>query len=206
MRWWELGLVSRHIGHEFSPANLRCPYCPNRENFARIFRVERRGEDTQEDHTSDVWQCRQCSEVVFVQWHTEKGMVDFRVYPQNIRLGLEGVLPSDLNIEYQQAISAFLSENWDITVVLLKRLIDLVAQELGIQGKDLRVILGQLVQQGQLTQGIQDWAKQIEILNPETSSTQVATQESARELLSFVRWVLDMIYLLPHTIERYRQK
>lgn len=204
MRWWELGLISRHVGHEFSPVHLRCPYCPNHENFARLFRVEKRGEAIQEDHTSDVWECKQCSEVVFVQWHTEKGMVDYRVYPQNIRLGLESALPSDINTEYQEAVNAYLSENWDITVVLLKRLIDRMAQELEIQGKDLREVLDQLVHQGQLTQGIQDWAKKIEILNPETSSTQVATQESARELLGFVRWVLDMIYLLPHTIERYR--
>lgn len=203
MDWWELGLVSRHVGHEFSPTHLHCPYCSNRENFVRIFRAEKRGESTQQDHTSDVWQCQSCAEEVFVQWHTEKGMVDFRVYPQNLRHGLEDALPDDINTEYQQAINAYIAENWDVSVVLLKRLIDLLAQDQGIQGQDLPNIFSQLVEQGLLTKGILEWATEIECLAPSTTN-KLATQESARELLTFSRWVLDLLYLLPRAKQRYR--
>ena len=204
MLWWELGLVNRHSGYEFSPVNLRCPYCSTHANFVRIFTKEIRGGGSDEDHTSEVWQCRHCSEVLFVQWHANKGMVDYRVFPQHIQHGLEDALPAAISTEFQQAISAYVDENWDITVVLLKRLIDLVAQEQGVQGKGLRESLEQLVNKGQLTQVIQEWATQIECLLQETSATKVATMDSARELLSFTRWVLDMIYLLPKTMARYR--
>lgn len=204
MNWWELGLVSRHIGHEFSLKHLVCPNCSARENFVRLFRIEKRGAETKQDHTADIWQCRHCSEALFVQWHTEKGMVSYRIYPQNMRQGFEDVLPNDINEEYQQAISAYISESWDIATVLAKRIIDLVAQEFNVEGKGLLDIISQLVNKGILTKNIQDWATQIETLAPEISSQKLADQQTARELLTFVRWVLDLVYLLPHTIKRYR--
>lgn len=203
MDWWELGLVSRHVGHEFSPVHLRCPYCSNPENFIRIFRAEKRGESTQQDYTSEVWQCQSCAGNMFVQWHTEKGMVDFRVYPQDMRHGLEDSLPESISAQYQQAISAYIAENWDICVVMLKRLIDLLANEYGLQEQNLINIFAQLVEQGQLTNNILEWANEIECLKPGTA-TKIASQESARELLTFTRWTLDLLYLLPQAKQRYR--
>lgn len=78
-------------------------------------------------------------------------MVDYRVYPQNMRQGFEDALPADINNEYQQAIRAYISENRDVAVVLAKRIIDLVAQELGVEGKGLLDIIAQLVNKGKLT-------------------------------------------------------
>lgn len=203
MDWWELGLVTRHVGYEFSPSQLHCPYCTNKGSFARIFRSEKRGESTEQDHTSDVWQCQSCAEDIFVQWHTNKGMVDFRIFPQNIRQGLSDSLPQDLNDEYQQALSAYINENWDVCVVLLKRLIDLIAQDQDIEGDSLREILNNLRNQGMLTNSIVEWGEDIVSLAPGVGA-QIANQENARELLTFCRWVLDLLYLLPKTMHRYR--
>jgi len=203
MDWWELGLVSRHVGHEFSPALLRCPYCANKENFVRIFRAEKRGDSPQQDHTSDVWQCQSCAGEVFVQWHTENNAVDYRVYPQNLRHGLEDALPATLSKEYQQAINAYISENWDTCVILLKRMIDLLAQDQGLEVESLNDTFKQLVEQRRLTSAILDWAEEIDCLATGVKK-ELADQDSARELLTFTRWVLDMLYLLPHQRARYR--
>ncbi|MFC1747189.1 hypothetical protein ACFL2V_00125 [Pseudomonadota bacterium] len=203
MDWWELGLVSRHVGHEFSPTLVHCPYCTNKGKYVRIFRSEKRGEFTEQDHTSDVWQCQSCAEDVFVQWHTEKGMVDFRIFPQSLRHGFADALPSELHEEYQHALSAYLKENWDVCVVLLKRLIDLLAMDQGIEGKNLREILAKLHKEGRLTNSVIEWADDMRCLEAGVPN-QLANQKIARELLNFTRWVLDLLYLLPKAKQRYQ--
>ncbi len=205
MEWWELGLVSRHVGYEFSPTHLHCPYCTNKGKYIRIFRSEKRGESSAQDHTSDVWRCQSCAEDLFIQWHTDKGMVDFRVFPQSMQHGMADVLPSDVNEEYQQALSAYVNENWDVCVVLLKRLIDLLAVERDIQSTNLFGIFEQLKAAGAITQDLVTWAQEIEALQPQHPA-KIADQAAAREMLTFTRWLLDMLYLLPHSKKRYRSE
>lgn len=203
MSWRDMGLVRGHHGTEFSPVTMTCPHCGGHGIFNRAFRGLAREHEPGTELYSDVWQCQECANFIFVLWRTEEGFVDYRIFPYRGRQTTKKSSWPELAANaYEEAISSLFTEDWDGAVVMAKHTMDVAIQGRDAGEGNLLEQLQTLGKQGAITRSLVQWAEAIPSLNGEKVGNS-PTGDEAKEAVRFTRYLLDLLYSLPFDAERY---
>lgn len=204
--WHDLGLARRGTGDEFGPANVTCPFCGGHGRFNRVYRGERHDEAATLDLVSDVWQCIECANFVFVAWRGGQGVFEYRVYPYDREQAVaHPAWPDSASHAYGQALEALFGDDWDMAVVMAKRCIGESLRAIDTEGNSLLEELANAKQHGWVSQGLVRWAEhmpQLQRQQPPNGSSWRAND--AHELVRFARYVLDLLFTLPFDAESHR--
>lgn len=205
LSWQDMGLVRGHHGSDFSPVTVTCPHCGSHGVFNRAFRGLSRESEPGTELYSDVWQCQECANFIFVLWRTEEGFVDYRVFPYRGRQATKKRSWPELAANaYEEAVSSLFTEDWDGAVVMAKHAMDTAIQDCGEVEGELLEQLQALGEEGAITRSLVQWAKGIPSLNSEKGGNN-PTGEEAKEAVRFTRYLLDLLYSLPYDAERYHR-
>jgi len=205
--WRDLGLERQTIGKEFAPVNVVCPFCGNKGHYNRVYRGE--SLDTNDDVvlTSDVWQCVVCANFIFVEWRTEEGFCDYRIFPyEKQKAAAHPSWPEAVGQAYVKAITALLTDDWDTAMMMTRHTIGEANKILDAEGNGLVEELSNLKSRELIPESMLAWAKRMSQLQGKMNSNTEQKPTEARELLRFTRYFLDLLFTLPHDMDVYANK
>ena len=204
--WRDLGLERGGSGEAFLPDNVVCPYCGNRGHYNRVYRGEVVDANDNVDLVSDVWQCLACANFIFVNWRTEAGFFDYRVFPyEKQKAAAHSSWPEPAGHAYVNAINALFVEDWSTAIMMGRRSLGEATQNLKAKGSTLLEEIADLQQRQLISKPMFQWAQSMTQLHAVNEPDADETGINARELLRFCRYFFDALYSLPHDVRVYRQ-
>ena len=205
--WRDLGLERQSIGKEFSPVNVVCPFCGSKGHYNRVYRGESLDANDNVVLTSDVWQCVACANFIFIEWRTEEGFCDHRVFPyEKQKAAAHPSWPEAVGQAYVKAITALLTDDWDMAMMMARHTIGEANKYLEAEGDSLVEELSHLQGRALIPEPMLAWAKRMSQLQGKSNSNADQEPTQARELLRFTRYFLDLLFTLPHDMEIYANK
>jgi hypothetical protein len=202
LNWRDLGLQRGEQGDTFSAAPLICPYCGGHGKFNRVFRGKARDKEEDTDLYSDVWQCLECANFVFVIWHSSQGFYNYRAFPYEKTTTLSHPSwPEQAAHAYEEAVGALLSADLDSAMVMAKHTIGAAIDSVTTHSPGpLLEELTHLAKKGRISRTLAEWAQSL----PALSTTQrLHTIDETRDVVRLSRYLLEQLYTLPFDAQRH---
>ena len=212
MSWWELG-ESGYSGGRLSLSGITCAFCMETGSFEIEHHAEKKKPNSGKTLNFDTYQCKNCAGYVMVLWsasefsasihdyHVLPWALDVRNYPEE--------WPDEVGRYWLQARRNILSENWDAVAVMARSALQLALRNKNASGNSLKQEIDDLAEKGILAPIMKEWADQIRLLGNESAHpdpAQVIDPQDARDIVEFLRFLLEYLYTFPHQIQQYRNR
>ena len=212
MSWWELG-ESGYNGRNLGLFRITCSFCMETGSFEIEHHAEKRKPNSGKTLNFDTYKCENCAGYVMVLWSANEsgaGIHDYRVlpWPLDVRNYPEE-WPDEIGRYWLQARRNILSENWDAAAVMARSALQLALRNKNASGNNLKQEIDDLVANGILAPIMKEWADQIRLLGNESAHpdpVQVIDPQDARDVVEFLRFLLEYLYTFPHQIQQYRNR
>ena len=214
--WWQLGEGIGQLGDKLAMHNITCPFCLERGNFKTTFHAEKKKPNARKLLNFDTLECANCKGYVMVLWSAaefcgREGIHAYRVlpWPLNIDKSPEH-WPKAIGRFWIQAHRNLSGENWDAAAVMARSALQAALREHQASGSNLKEEINDLAKKGVLPPLMRDWSNNVRELgndsahpSPEDSPT---SPDDALDVVSFLDFLLEYLYDLPHRIEAYRKR
>lgn len=212
--WWQLGEGYGYQGNELQFYRITCPFCMERGNFNRVFHAEKKKPNSKKKLNFDTFECGNCKGYVMVLWSAAEydfgpGIHDYHVLPWPFKLEkYPEHWPEDIGRYWLQAKRSIRDENWDAAAVMARSALQLALRNFEAQGKNLKQEIDDLAAKGILPPIMKEWSDHVRELG-NVSAHPVPSQgppspQDARDIVSFLDFLLEYLYDLPHQIQQYR--
>jgi hypothetical protein len=211
--WWSLGEGVGQSGGELALYQIACAFCSERGNWRHTHREQKSKPNGRKVLYFDTYQCGNCAGFVMVLWSPSEsgGMHGYKVLPWPLRLEkYPEHWPEAVGRYWLQAKRSIKEENWDAAAVMARSSMQAALRQHGAQGKTLKAEVDDLADRGILPPLMKEWSHELrelgnESAHPDPSQTATAA-EDARDIVSFLDFLLDYLYNLPDQIQKYRQR
>jgi hypothetical protein len=101
-------------------------------------------------------------------------------------------------------------ENWDAAAVMARSALQAALRDCQAKGHNLKQEIDDLASKGILPPNMKDWSDHVRELGNDSAhpnSRQAPTNpQDARDIASFLDFLLEYLYALPYQIEQYRER
>lgn len=156
-------------------------------------------------------ECTGCSQPLVVAREQEGEDQDGEVWsvPRQVYPPVEEAMgpkvPSPIAASYREARRVFLVQSYDSTALMCRKTIELLCNDLGAIGSDLKKKLAYLKTSGVIDDRIHDWSDQIlrEIGN-DAAHAGTVNKEDAKDAIEFTKAILDYVYVFMPAFNEFR--
>jgi hypothetical protein len=127
-----------------------------------------------------------------------------QIYPP-VEETLGPKVPAPIAASYREARRVFLVRSYDSTALMCRKTIELLCNDLGAIGSDLKKKLEYLKGAGVIDERIHEWSDQIlrEIGNDAAHACTV-NKEDAKDAIEFTKAILDYVYVFMPAFNEFR--
>ena len=209
--WWSLGEGMGYRGEQLEVRRITCPFCLESGNFSRAFHAQKRNPSSRKALNFETLECANCKGYVMVLWAAGMGLYDFRVLPWPMKLDrFPEHWPAQVGRFWLQAKRNLSDENWDAASVMARSALQITLRNHGAQGKTLKQEIESLAQKAVLPPIMKEWSDQIRELGNDSAHPQpgqpATESKDAQDIVSFLDFLLEYLYTLPHQISEYRKR
>ncbi|MEH1170004.1 DUF4145 domain-containing protein [Micromonospora sp. CPCC 205539] len=193
-----------------------CPHCglPSIQvvrGSATVLRDDPNDADSP-DYEYTLLQCRDCrepslqvEEALYPFASPESEVAKF-VYPASHQLSDH--IPASLRREFDEARSCFETKAYTATVVMVRRTLEGICRDNGIEDRNLASALVKMEQDGLIDRTIAHWAKHLRLLGNQGAhfTGRPISREDANDALTFTEALLDQIYVLMRRFDEFKQR
>ena len=118
--------------------------------------------------------------------------------------------PEAIGRYWLQAKRNIRDENWEAAAVMARSALQIALRDQKAKGKNLKQEIDDLASRGMLPPIMKDWSDHVRELgnesahpNPDQGPT---NPQDARDIVSFLDFLLEYLYSLPHQIQLYRER
>ena len=214
--WWQLGEGYGISGEKLALYQITCPFCLERGNFETTFHAEKKKPNSDKKLNFDTLKCGNCGGFVMVLWSAsefcfDRGLHNFKVLPWPLKFErYPEHWPEAVGRYWLQAKSNIRDENWDAAAVMARSALQIALRDKGASGNNLKQEIDDLAKKGILPQIMREWSNCVRELgndsahpNPLQDSTNA---QDARDIVSFLDFLLEYLYTLPYRILLYRER
>lgn len=212
MSWWSLGEGSGY-SHGVPMYQVACAFCGVTDNFETVAHVERKKPNGREKKLNyDTLKCGECGNYMFLFWSTgSSGLTGYHVLPwHRSTRNHPKHWPEDIGRYWIEAKRSLEGENWTAAALMARSAIQLVLRAQGAEGKNLKQEIDDLTDKGSLIPIMKDWAHEVRELGNEGTHPQPGTtgtdEKDARDVVQFLRFMMQVLYDLPHEIGQFRER
>jgi len=214
--WWQLGEGYGQPGAELALYQITCPFCMERGNFKTVFHTEKKKPRSEKKLNFDTLECGNCKGYVMVLWSASEygfrqGLHDYHVLPWPLKIeNYPEHWPEAIGQYWLQAKRNIRDENWDAAAVMARSALQLALRDNKAKGKNLKQEIDDLAVIGVLPPIMKEWSNTIRELgnysaHPEPSK-ELTNPQDARDIVSFLDFLLEYLYSLPYQIQKYRER
>ena len=213
--WWQLGEGHGSRGHELAMYQITCPFCMERGNFKTAFHAEKKKPNSEKKLNFDTLECGNCKGYVMVLWSasehwSREGFHDYEVLPWPLLFDKHPEhWPETVGRYWLQAKRNIRDENWDAAAVMARSALQIALRDAKAQGKNLKQEIDDLASKGILPPLMKEWSDNVRELGNVSAHPQPTQQptspQNARDIVSFLDFLLEYLYTLPHQIRQYRK-
>jgi hypothetical protein len=214
--WWQLGEGSGQHGAKLAVYQIVCAFCLERGNFKTVFHAEKKKPNGSKVLNFDTLECGNCSGYVLVLWSAtqslgSQGLHDYHVLPWPLRVDrYPDHWPEAVGRYWLQAQRNLADENWDAAALMARSALQVAMREHKANGKTLKQEVDDLARKGILPPLMKEWSDNVRELGNDSAHPDPAaaatSQQDARDVVRFLRFLLEYLYNLPHDIAEYRKR
>jgi hypothetical protein len=216
MSWWDFGEDAGYDGAELALYRIECAFCGAKGNFQCTHREAKKNPASDKTLNFDTFKCGNCGNFIMVFWSAAERVLSRPMhYFTTVPWARETTKfpehwPKDVGRYWMQAQRSLESQNWDAASVMARSAIQLVMRYQKAKGANLKQEIEDLARQGVLPPIMEEWSHEVRELandsahpNPGTKGT---NSNDARDVVRFLRVLLEVTYDLSHQIDQYRQR
>ncbi|MDH4035192.1 MAG: DUF4145 domain-containing protein, partial [candidate division Zixibacteria bacterium] len=152
---------------------------------------------------------------VLVFWSASEtafdGVHDYRVLPWPLKYEkYPEHWPDEVGRFWLQAKRSIGDENWDAAAVMARSALQIVLRGHGASGANLKQEIEDLANKGALPPIMKDWSEHVRDLGNESAHPKpdgpLTSPQDAKDIVSFLDYLLEYLYTLPHRIKMYRER
>jgi hypothetical protein len=187
-----------------------------RGNFSIAFHAEKKKPNANKKLNFDTLKCGNCAGYVLVLWSasstiSRRGHHDWRALPRPREIeSWPEHWPEDIGRYWLQAHTNLRAENWDAAAMTARTALQLALRRQGAEGRNLKQEIDNLASTGELPPLMKEWSGEVRELGNDATHPapgQAATSaQDAQDIVSFLDFLLEYLYDLPHRIETYRSR
>lgn len=212
--WWDLGEWSGFSGNELAMYKITCPFCMENGNFKVAFHAEKKKANSSKKLNFDTLKCNNCSGYVMALWSANdmsSGIHDYQLLPWSLRVeNFPEYWPASVGNYWMQARRSLTDENWDAATIMARSALQVALRDRGAEGKNLKQEIDDLADKGILPAIMKEWSHNVRELGNESAHPQPeqipTNKEDAKDIVSFLDFLLEYLYKLPKRIEDYRAR
>ena len=131
----------------------------------------------------------------------------WRIWPDTVR-PLSISVPESLRAEHQEARKCFDAKAYTATVVMVRRTLEGVCADKGVQERILARSLEKMHADGLLDPRLLEWAQALRVVGNEGAhfTGRQVSREDASDSLAFSEAMLDYLYVLSAKFEEFKQR
>ena len=212
--WWQLGEGLGCRGKNLAVYQITCPFCMERGNLETEFHAEKKKPNSDKKLNFDTLKCGNCAGYVMVLWSAgEYGgrLHGYKVLPWPLRFKkYPEHWPETIGRYWLQAKDNISNENWDAAVLMARSALQTALRDHDANGNNLKEEIQDLAKKSILPPVMKEWSDHVRELGNDSAHPhpeQVATDpEDARDIVSFLDFLLECLYSLPYRIKQYRER
>jgi hypothetical protein len=214
--WWNLGEGAGYLGEELALHNIECAFCGERGNFRREFHAEKKKPNSRKVLNFDTLKCGSCASYAQVLWSATEFpgshcLHEFRVQPFPLKIGdPPDHWPQEVGRSWQQAHRSLRGESWDAAAIMARTALQAALRSKGAKGKNLMGEIADLADKGILPPLMREWSNEVRELGNDATHPdgchQATSRADARDIVTFLDYLLEYLYDLPKAIEGYRAR
>ena len=185
-------------------------------NFETEFHAEKKKPNSDKKLNFDTLRCGNCAGYVMVLWSASEfagihGRHDYHSLPWASELSnYPDYWPEVVGRHWLQAQRNIQGENWDAAAVMARSALQAALRHHQAQGHNLKQEIDDLASKGILPPTMKEWSDHVRELgndsaHPNPGQTPTKPQD-ARDIVSFLDFLLSYLYALPHQIQQYRER
>ncbi|NMM29685.1 MAG: DUF4145 domain-containing protein [Cellulomonas sp.] len=185
-----------------------CFYCERAVTATEAGTVEDGNPENGPPSLVTLARCDRCGQALLLvqeDYGMDEGWDDpVRVWPGAVR-PLSSAVPERLRAEHSEARSCFEGKAYTATVVMVRRTLEGVCADQGVNERTLAASLAQMKEKDLLDQRLLDWAQALRVVGNEGAhyTGERVSREDARDALSFAEALLDYLYVLAGKFEEF---
>jgi Domain of unknown function (DUF4145) len=214
--WWQLGESIGYAGSKLALYQITCPFCMEKGNFKTAHHAEKKKPNSDKKLNFDTLECGSCSSYVMVLWSATEheigsGHHEYRVLPWALKYDkYPQHWPEAVGRYWLQAKRSMLDENWDAAAVMARSALQIALRDCHATGKNLKQEINDLASKGILPPTMVEWSEHVRELGNDSAHPDPGqgptNPQDARDILSFLDFLLEYLFTLPHRIEQYRAR
>ena len=218
--WWQLGEGSGKSGERLKSGDnlehnkITCPFCMETGHFETAFHAEKKKPNSSKTLNFDTLECGNCKGYVMVLWSSIEagaGFHDYRVLPCPLRLtSYPEYWPEVVGRHWLQAQRNIQDENWDAAAIMARGALQAALRDHQAKGHNLKREIDDLASTGILPPNMKDWSDHVRELGNDSAHPNLGQDptnpQDARDIVSFLDFLLKYLYALPHQIQQYRER
>jgi sarcosine oxidase delta subunit len=206
---WELGENSGYEGADLSLHRITCPFCEERGNFEIAFRGTKKQPNNEKVLNFDTYKCGNCAGYVQVVWSASHRHHDFIVQPRSKKLEkAPEIFPEAIGRYWLQAKRNIRDKNWDAAAVMARSALQISLRAHEAKGNNLKQEIDDLAAKGLLPPLMKEWAHLVRDLGNDSAHPTIdapaTTSKDAADIVAFLDFLLEYLYVLPKKINDYR--
>jgi hypothetical protein len=196
---------------------VQCPKCNSRTIAEPVTRYIDDGDEfTAQPPWDDLYvvvTCKICNEYMLIA-HPKDGANSYQFRRQNKRLWpapdreMSSKIPEPLRLEHGEARSCFRSSAYTATVVMVRRTLEGVCAEHGVNKKPLIAALQQMQADGLIEGRLLEWAEELRVLGNEGAhfTGRRVAREDAQDALALAEALLDYLYVFSAQFAEFKKR
>lgn len=197
------------MGNEQAGQVLLCPECETATLAASRGTVEVRDPTYGPPSLYSLVRCSKCTNpALLVQEDFGQGWDDpVRIWPHNERL-LSSAIPASLRREAEEARACYDAKAYTAAVVMVRRTLEGVCQEHGVDDRPLAKALQKMLDQGHLDARLLEWSQELRALGNAGAhyTGSPVSREDARDALELAEAMLDHLYVLAKRFKEFKDR
>lgn len=128
-------------------------------------------------------------------------------YPSPHKMSMEGI-PATARRAYSDATDAFKAGLYDLCVIMSRKCLEAVCQELGARKGSLKQRLSEFRDQGTIDKKLFEWADELRLIgNDAVHELEIGTKQvDAEDALDFVEAILMYVFTLNKRFEEFQKR
>lgn len=209
--WWQLGEWSGYDGNNLAMWRITCPFCMESGNFQVAFHAEKKKSNDRKTLNFDTLQCGNCNGYVMCLWSAGDRLHSFQVLPWPLKFEkFPEHWPESVGRYWLQAKRSLVSENWDAAAVMARSAMQVALRQHDAQGANLKQEIDDLSSKGILPPIMKEWSHNVRELGNDSAHPKPdqppTDSRDAKDIVSFLDFLLEYLYSLPHRISQYRDR
>jgi hypothetical protein len=212
--WWQLGETSGQRDEKLAQYKITCPFCMETGNFETAYHAEKKKPNSKKKLNFDTLECGNCKGYVMVLWSANefgRGFHDHRVLPWPLKLrSYPEYWPEVVGRYWLQAQRNIQDENWDAAALMARSALQAALRDCQAKGHNLKQEIDDLASKGILPPNMKDWSDHVRELGNDSAHPNPGQDptkpQDAHDIVSFLDFLLEYLYALPHQIQQYRER